>query len=115
VPESWPVLSGVIIHLENDMPILVDLEEMPAGGDMMIRFTNVRTLDGKRPSFVHNAGSTFIFPLEKIRLIEVPQLSETSAVALQDAPAEGGPAPEPELEPVDEEADEDLLARIRQI
>ena len=110
------VINGIIIHLHNDMPVLADMEELPEPGDRLLRCTNVRQLDGKRPAFVHEKNSTFIFPLAVIRLIEVPQLSESSSVAMQDD-YEPRTSAESQLhiDEVDEEAEEDLLARIRQI
>ena len=105
------------IHLANDLPVLVDLEGMPEPGDRIIRCTNVRTIDGKRPPFVHDAHSTFLLPLHIVRVIEVPRMSDSSAVATQDDEelyrGSHPVAPEPEID--DEEAEEDLLARIRQI
>lgn len=106
------VIQNVIIHLVNDLPVVVDLEELPTGADRNIRCTNVRTVDGKRPTFIHDRNSTFVFPMSVIRLIEAPQAgSETdeelsaqeplSALALPQAP--------------DEEPDEDLIARIRSV
>jgi hypothetical protein len=113
------MIQGVIVHLANDLPILVDMEELPSGGDRVIRCTNVRMVDGKRPAFAHHQSSTFIFPLQIVRLIEVPQMSEGSAIATQDEHSyeARGHDPEPELvlDEVDEEAEEDLLARIRSI
>jgi hypothetical protein len=108
------VITGVIVHLENDLPIMVDLEDMPQPSDRLIRCTNVRTVDGKRPSFVNDKRSTFIFPLEVIRLIEAPaEGSRPAHVALDEqSVAEMPPAVE---EAPDEEPDEDLLARIRSI
>lgn len=110
------MFQGIIVHLQNDLPIVVDMQELPAGGDRTIRCSNVRTIDGKRPAFVHDRSSTFIFPLHIVRLIEVPTMSESSAVAMQDEfDGPPSPPPVPALEEVDEEAEEDLLARIRQI
>jgi len=66
------VISNVILHLNNDLPILVDLEELPGPAERNVRCTNVRTVDGKRPNFVHDRESTFVFPMAMIRLIEAP-------------------------------------------
>ena len=113
------VIQGVIVHLENDLPILVYVEELPGPADQMVRCTNVRTIDGKRPAFVHDRHSTFLLPLKMIRLLEVPTLSNHSAVATQDdedirTQTQQHEA-EPEVEGMDEEAEEDFLARIRSI
>ena len=56
------VITNVIIHLMNELPIVVDVDALPAGADRSIRCTNVRTVDGKRPSYVHDRNSTFVFP-----------------------------------------------------
>jgi hypothetical protein len=110
------MFHGIIVHLNNDLPIIVDMDELPAPGDRMIRCTNVRTVDGKRPAFVHERGSTFIFPLAIIRLIEVPELSDGSGIAVQpEYEPRTSAVHEPALDEIDEEAEEDLLARIRQI
>jgi hypothetical protein len=66
------VISNVILHLNNDLPILADLEELPGPGDRNVRCTNVRGVDGKRPSFVHDRDSIFVFPMAMVRLIEAP-------------------------------------------
>lgn len=60
------VIKGVILHLENDLPVMADLEDLPDGSDVMLRCTNVRLLDGKRPAFVHNVKSVFVMPLARI-------------------------------------------------
>jgi hypothetical protein len=104
------VIANVIVHLNNDLPILVDLESLPSGPDRSITCTNVRTIDGKRPAFVHDPKSTFVFPLSVIRLIEARResLDRTGEI---DEPQE--PAQDPDV--FDEEPDEDLLAKIRSI
>ena len=106
------VIQNVIIHLVNDLPVVVDLEELPSGADRNIRCTNVRTVDGKRPNFIHDRNWTFVFPMSVIRLIEAPQAgSETDEQFNSQAPL---PALPPPRAP-DEEPDEDLLARIRSV
>lgn len=108
------MIKGVILHLENDLPVQADLEELPAGSDVMLRCTNVRLLDGKRPAFVHDPKSVFVMPLSRIRVIEIPAHLGLGGGQEEPEPEETPPT-EPTLEPVDEEAEEDLLARIRQI
>ena len=115
------VISNVFIHMHNEQPIVADLVEMPSGTDRSIRCTNVRTVDGKRPSFMHDKNSIFVFPLSTIRMIEVPgqvaHSADTALVtidALEDPSAdEAGPGETPPT--WDEEPDEDLLARLRSV
>ena len=107
------MIANVIIHLHGELPIVADLDELPSGGDRSVRCTNVRTVDGKRPAFVHDRHSTFIFPLSVIRLIEAP--GEGSAAAVAPAVPEPAMPPLPPPPVADEEPDEDLLARIRSV
>jgi hypothetical protein len=106
------VITNVIIHLVNDLPIVADMETLPSAGDRSVTCTNLRTVDGKRPPFVHDRHSTFVFPLSGIRLIEAPK---DGSDARTDFEAQE-PLPElPAPQDLDEEPDEDLLARIRSV
>jgi hypothetical protein len=112
------VITGVIVHLHNDLPIVVDMEELPSASDRVITCTNVRTVDGKRPMFVHHKNSTFVFPLDQVRLIEAPAQNGDEQAMHADGPStlDRLPIDDILLPPAaDEEPDEDLLARIRQI
>lgn len=103
------MIRSVIVHLVNELPLLVDLFELPGSADRSVRCTNVRMIDGKRPSFVHDPRATFIFPFSVIRMIEAPagQVTDTTLVPVDYAdPADFPHQP-------DEESEEDLLARIR--
>jgi hypothetical protein len=109
------VIKGVIVHLHNELPVLADLFEAPEPGAQSVRCTNIRTVDGKRPTFIQDPKAMFVFPWHLIRLLELPavpteaQKADTRvAVSLQAEPA-------PEFELPDEEPDEDLLARIRSV
>lgn len=118
------MIKSVIVHIANELPIMVDLYEAPSPTASSVRCTNVRTVDGKRPTFIHDPRSTFLLPWHVIRLIEVPagatpvhetdrQVVVSDPVGVVDRDPEPLDEPEPEL--LDEEPDEDLLARIRSI
>ncbi|HEY5519676.1 MAG TPA: hypothetical protein VIK08_03380 [Candidatus Limnocylindrales bacterium] len=113
--EPRNVINGVIIHLENELPIMVDLEQLPGPADMLVRCTNVRTVDGKRPQFVREKDSTFFFPVSIIRLIEAPATSASTAVALQDEADALDERDDPLASEAFDDAEEHFLARIRQI
>jgi hypothetical protein len=113
------VITNVIVHLLGEMPILCDLEAVPQSGDRSIRCTNVRTIDGKRPAFVHDPHDTFVMPLSTIRVIELPadgtQARADVAQPATEQPVAAQPAPAAAPEFEDDEPDEDLLARIRSV
>jgi hypothetical protein len=116
------VIRNAVIHIMNEQPMLADLFEAPAPGDVGLRCTNLRTLNGKRPVFVDDMASIFFFPYLHIRFVEIPPGAVTRSdpsMALDQvrtgaANASPPPAPEPEPEP-ELEIDEDFLRRIREV
>jgi hypothetical protein len=91
----------VVVHLLNDQPVVADVAEDPKPGDVTLICTNVKTLDGRRPVFIDQSDSTFVFPYAGIRFVEIPS----------------GTGPPREAEVVAEadelEIDEDFLRRVR--
>ena len=114
--EGEPVLRNVVIHLNNEQPVLADLFHRPSAIDVAVVCTNVRTPDGKRPIFIDQTDSTFVFPLAHIRFIEIPIAADAASGEPGGAPgvysrqraAQPAAAPEVELE-----IDEDFLRKIR--
>ncbi|MEO8208206.1 MAG: hypothetical protein ABI598_04155 [Chloroflexota bacterium] len=91
---------------------MADLFEMPTSRDGGLILTNLRTLDGRRPTFADQSGSTFFFPYQHIRFVEVP--SDRAGAADGD-PADDAPAPvAPRAGGEDDDIDEDFLRRIRE-
>ncbi len=106
------MIRDVVVHLLNEQPLLADLFEMPTATDSVFVFTNLRTLDGRRPIFVDHVDSTFYFPMQHLRFLEVPpeRPSEGSSRAGKaEAIAAPPTAPEEDLE-----IDEEFLRRIRE-
>jgi len=89
-----------VVHLLNDQPVVADVFDDPKPGDVALICTNVRTVDGKRPTFIDRTDSTFVFPYAWIRFIEIP----SGAAPVVEAEA---------AEPEDLEIDEDFLRRVR--
>ena len=111
--QTRDVIPNVYIHLVNELPLVADVLELPGPDDRNLVCTNVRTVDGKRPTFVHDPRSTFVFPMSVVRMIEAPSMThavaDTDMVPVADEEMSLPPAlPE-------EEPDEDLLARIRSV
>jgi hypothetical protein len=112
------VIRDVILHLNNEQPLMADLYEAPSPGDVGLRCTNLRLMNGKRPVFVDDVRSIFFFPFLHIRFVEIPPASMAGGdpLALRDdqyeadRTADATPEPEPELE-----IDEDFLRRIREV
>jgi hypothetical protein len=112
------VIRDVILHLNNEQPLLADLYEPPSPGDVGLRCTNLRLMNGKRPVFVDDVRSIFFFPYLHIRFVEIPPkaMSGGDPLALgseadeMEVATPAAPEPEPDLE-----IDEDFLRRIREV
>ena len=113
------MIRNVILHLNNEQPLLADLYEAPSPGDVGLRCTNLRQMNGKRPVFVDNIASIFFFPYLHIRFVEIPPSAASNgdpSMAVMSGDADDHPErpPAPEAEP-DLEIDEDFLRRIREV
>jgi hypothetical protein len=116
------VIRDAVLHIMNEQPLLADLFEPPSPGDVGLRCTNLRTLNGKRPVFVDDSASVFFFPYLHLRFVEIPpgaisgsdpgSALETSAADTPGRRRRAGPPAEPEP---DLEIDEDFLRRIREV
>jgi hypothetical protein len=113
------VIRNVVLHINNEQPLRADLFEAPSPGDLGLRCTNLRTLNGKRPVYVDDSASIFFFPYLHIRFVEIPPGAISGSdplMAMELAGAAlGSPLsvvePEPEL---DLEIDDDFLRRVRE-
>jgi hypothetical protein len=75
------VIRNVCIHVTNEQPLLCDLFALPSSTDAGLVCTNVRSMDGKRPVFIDQTGSTFLFPYHVVRFLEIPEASMAEYVA----------------------------------
>ncbi len=135
------MIRNVAIHVLNEQPLMADLYVLPQASDAGLVCTNVRMIDGKRPTFIDRSESTFFFPYLVIRFLEIPPgamarhqaeggrldgLAATMAAVAEDA-EDAAPNRLPVLVPsgdedgddpsadADLEIDEDFLQRIRDI
>ena len=120
------MLRNAVLHITNEQPLLADLFELPSPTDVALRLTNLRSLDGKRPIFVDDSKSVFLFPYHRVSFVEIPpQAMAGSELAAEDR-AETLPIPvgagvpaasaaSAEAEDDELEIDEDFLRRIREV
>jgi hypothetical protein len=113
------MIENVVLHLNNEQPVVVDLFELPQAVDLGVRCTNMRTLDGKRPVFIDDINAVFFFPYLHVRFVEIPprSLTGTDLEVAVEAVLVAAPAA-PAEETIDDEnieIDEDFLRRIREV
>lgn len=114
------MIRNARIHIEGALPVMADLRALPEASDVSVSCTNMRTTDGKRPTFIEHGQSWFVIPLAVVRFVEMPpdalglsSLPEAASGAESDTHGEDvGPAAQDAL---DFEPDEAFLQRIRDI
>ncbi len=116
------MIHNVRIHLEGELPVLADLNVLPGPLDISLLCTNLRTTDGKQPTFIHHSASWFVIPLAVVRFVEMPASAVESAVEAAESESSpiqlpgGRESNEPdELGAGNFEPDEAFLQRIRDI
>ena len=114
------MIRDVVLHINNEQPLRADLFELPDAGAVLLRCTNLRTLNGTRPVYVDDVDSIFFFPMRHLRFIEVLPKSQAGAELALGPGATPIPVPAPAVapapEPVEEdlEIDEDFLRKVRE-
>jgi hypothetical protein len=122
------VIRDAVLHINNEQPLLADLFEAPSPGDVGLRCTNLRSLNGKRPVFVDDIASIFFFPYLHIRFVEIPPGAISGsdpalALATEEADDRAGRDAAEVTDGAAEEADaegeleisEDFLRRVREV
>ncbi|HJS29960.1 MAG TPA: hypothetical protein VJ768_10085 [Anaerolineales bacterium] len=67
----------LVIHIEDEAPIIGEVDEVPAPTDLMVVVNNPRRRDGKDLQYLDNNVVTVIWPVARINFIEVlPSLEE---------------------------------------
>ena len=120
-PHDAGMLRNAVLHISNEQPLLADLFELPTPTDVALRLTNLRSLDGKRPIFVDDSKSVFLFPYHRVSFVEIPPQAMAGTELAGDLPvpvAAGVATHVPAQVDADEdelEIDEDFLRRIREV
>jgi hypothetical protein len=113
------VIRNAVLHIANEQPLLCDLFEMPNPADVALRCTNLRMLDGKRPIFIDDIRSVFVFPYLHIRFVEVPAAAAADTGLPIEIPVPVAVGAPQQSAPADDdgelEIDEDFLRRIREV
>jgi hypothetical protein len=82
------MIPDVVIHIANEQPLMADLVAAPAASDACLICRNLRTMNGKKPVFIDQVGSTFLIPLGHVRFVEIPRASSAAIEAERPLPAD---------------------------
>lgn len=96
---------------------MADIKAMPLASDACFLCTNMRYVDGRKPTFIDHKDSWFMIPLGLIRLVEIPKVSVDRAQESEGIlalPAGPDVVHDQRGALTEGEADVDLLRRIRE-
>lgn len=61
----------VIIHMQNEDPIVAEMEKLPDPTHLNILVTNPRRRDGKPLPYATEGARAFVFPWSRISFVEI--------------------------------------------
>lgn len=64
-------MLNVLVHIQNEDPVLGEMDALPGLSDTLIVIRNPRRKDGKDIHYLEANVSTVIWPLTRINYIEV--------------------------------------------
>jgi hypothetical protein len=70
----------IILHVQNEDPIIGEVTEAPTPSDNLITISNPRRIDGKDVHYVTENVVTIIFPIHRINFIEIMPSKEEEAI-----------------------------------
>ena len=72
--------TSVIIHIENEDPVLGEVESLPDPTDQLVKVTNPRMRDGKDLQYLRHGVVTVIWPVRRINFIQVMPSEEEDQI-----------------------------------
>ena len=73
-------MPSVLIHIQNEDPVMGEVDALPAPTDMMVLLKNPRRRDGKDLHYLEANVSTVIWPVARINYIEVIPSAEEEEI-----------------------------------
>jgi len=73
-------MPTVILHIQNEDPVVGEIEEMPGAADMLIIVKNPRKRDGKDLHYLDASVQTVIWPLSRVNFIEIYPAGEDEEI-----------------------------------
>ena len=121
------MIRNAVVHMNGEQPLLADLRTLPSASDACLVCTNLRLMNGKKPTFTDAVDSWFLIPLGMVRFVEVPAAEIENSEMLALPAGDSAPLGEREREfvPTDDfgvsdedgmdfESESELLRRMRE-
>ena len=73
-------MNSVIVHINNEEPVLGELANLPTDDANIITIQNPRRRDGQEVHYLDEETTTMIVPFHRINFIQVMPSAETEEV-----------------------------------
>jgi hypothetical protein len=73
-------MPTLLIHIQNEDPVLGEVDELPAAGDTLLTVKNPRRKDGKDLHYLDANVTSVMFPVARINFIEVMPTGEEEEI-----------------------------------
>ena len=64
-------MPSIIIHIQNEDPVLGEVDKLPTANDTLITVHNPRRRDNKDLPFLDQSVTTVIWPVARVNFIEL--------------------------------------------
>jgi hypothetical protein len=64
-------MPTVLVHINNEDPVMGEIEQLPGGSDYLITVKNPRRRDGKDLTYLEASVTQVIWPITRINFIEI--------------------------------------------
>ncbi len=61
----------IVLHVENEEPIIGEVDEVPSASDLLIVVNNPRRRDGKDLHYLDANVVTVMWPVDRVNFIEI--------------------------------------------
>lgn len=61
----------IIVHIANEDPVVVEVDELPGSADTLLTGKNPRKRDGKDVHYLLEGVNTVIWPISRVIFIEI--------------------------------------------
>lgn len=70
----------VIVHINNEDPVLGEMDSLPEAVDQMVTIKHPRKRDGKDIHYLEPTVSVVVFPMHRINFIEIMPSGEEEEI-----------------------------------
>ena len=62
---------SIVLHIQNEDPVIGEVEQLPAPTDIMVTLANPRRMDGKDLHYLAENVVNVIWPIHRLNFIEI--------------------------------------------